>query len=404
MKRLFIMLLFVLIFVGCSEKSKNSISLNSDWETIIGEGKSTEINFYMWSGDSQINRYVDEWVAGKMKGKYDIKVNRIPIVDIKDTINKLAVEKKAKKKNGSIDLIWINGENFKIAKKNKLLWGDFSSKLPNIKKYVNNKTLDYDFGEPIEGLEVPWGEAQFVFVNDSEKLKSPPKSASQLMEWVKKNPGKFTYPAPPDFTGSAFIRHIVYETAGGYKNFLKDFDKEEASMKLEKTWEYLNEIEPYLWRNGETYPESQAKLHQLYANGEIYMTMGYHPKTAENKIAEGLFTESSRSYLWDNGTLFNNHYLSIPFNAKNKAGTMLLIDFLISLEAQAVKADPKYWGDGTVLDMRKLSKDEKIFFTSLKESSASVSKEELASKRVPELKAEYVDFIEKEWEKNVSRK
>ncbi len=139
----------------------------------------------------------------------------------------------------------------------------------------------YDFGEPIENLEAPWGEAQFVFIYDRAKNENPPKSVDELKEWVMKNPGKFTYPAPPNFTGSAFIRHMVYEVTGGYEQYMKPLDKEEMSEKLQPVWEYLNEIEPYLWRNGETYPESQAKLHQLYSNGEVYITMGYHPLTAE---------------------------------------------------------------------------------------------------------------------------
>ena len=402
--RVALLALAMTIMAGCGEKEKETgVELESKWVNIEKNAIDKEVKFYMWSGDAQINRYVDNWVADGLKERYGITLKRVPIVDIKDTVNKLIIEKKAGKKDGSIDMIWINGENFKTAKENGLLWGPFAQKLPAVESYVNEKTLMYDFGEPIENLEAPWGEAQFVFIYDRAKNENPPKSVDELKEWVMKNPGKFTYPAPPNFTGSAFIRHMVYEVTGGYEQYMKPLDKEEMSEKLQPVWEYLNEIEPYLWRNGETYPESQAKLHQLYSNGEVYITMGYHPLTAESKIREGQFPKTSKTYLLDKGTLFNNHYLTIPFNAKEKSGAMVAINFLLSPEAQAAKADPANWGDNTILDMDKLSVEDREKFESIDLGEASVSNEELASKRVPELSAEYVEFIEKEWEKNVAQ-
>ena len=52
----------------------------------------------------------------------------------------------------------------------------------------------------------------------------------ELEKWVKENPGKFTYPAPPDFTGSAFIRHMLNETSEEYSAYLDRFDEELLKM------------------------------------------------------------------------------------------------------------------------------------------------------------------------------
>lgn len=74
----------------------------------------------------------------------------------------------------------------------------------------------------------------------------PPKSFAELKEWVQKNPGKFTYPSPPDFTGSAFIRQALFETTGGYEQYLKEIhDCYFESLALD-LWEYLNEMKPNL--------------------------------------------------------------------------------------------------------------------------------------------------------------
>ena len=102
----------------------------------------------------------------------------------------------------------MNGENFKLAKESNVLYGPFTDKLPNFTKYYDKDSNDikYDFGEETNGYEAPWGRVQFVYTYNSDKVKNPPKSFEELKQWVKDNPGKFTYPAASDFTGSAFIR------------------------------------------------------------------------------------------------------------------------------------------------------------------------------------------------------
>ena len=71
-------------------------------------------------------------------------------------------------------------------------------------------------------------------------------------------------------------------------------------------------------------------------------------------LYEVITPKTSKTYLLDKGTLFNNHYLTIPFNAKEKSAAMVVINFLLSPQAQLAKADPDNWGDNTILDMDKL--------------------------------------------------
>lgn len=165
-------------------------------------------------------------------------------------------------------------------------------------------------------MEAPWGKAQFVFVYDEAKVTNPPKSMESLKDWVKENPGKFTYPAPPDFTGSSFVRHAMYETTGGHEQCLESLDPSQLESKLDPLWNYLNEIESHLWREGQTYPESLAKLDQLFASGEVWMSMGYDPARATNLIVNETYPNTARTFVLDGGTLSNTHYLAIPFNSR----------------------------------------------------------------------------------------
>lgn len=363
------------------------------------------VTIYMWGGSDSINEYMDKWVAPKLKDEQNIILKRVPINTPKDVINKLITEKQSSKAQGSADIIWMNGENFKLAKESKVLSESFTDKLSNFKKYVDSNSNDvkYDFGEETKGMEAPFGKVQFVYIYNSEKVKNPPKSFEELKEWVKKNPGKFTYPAATDFTGSAFIRQGFYETCGGYEKYLEPIDEKELAEDSKPLWQYLNEIKPYLWEQGKTYPESLSKLDQLYSSGEVWMTMGYDEARASSEIKKGTFPSSTKTMVFNSGTLANTHFLTIPFNSPNKASAETVINFLLSPEAQIAKFDPKNWGDGLAIDFSKLSEDEKNKVKAIDRGAATLPEAELESHRVPEIKASYVDFLEKGWRENVSK-
>ncbi len=401
MKNLFIFILFLSVFTGCNKRSTDNI-LNRKWSFIEQEAQNTTVTMYMWGGSAEWNNYIDNHVAPLLKNKHSITINRVPLNDIKDLLNKLLIEKKTGRNTGSTDIIWINGENFKEAKTNGLLLGNINALLPAFASFVNEESALYDFGEKIDGMETPWGEAQFVMIHNKGTSLTPPDTVANLKEWVMNNPGKFTYPAPPDFTGSAFLRHIIFEICGGQKQFMIEFNQADVTEKLLPVWDYLNELKPYLWRNGETYPESLEKLDTLYGNTEVYLTMSYNPSSADINIASGKFPVNTATYLFKNGTLFNNHYLTIPFNAPNKAGALVAINEMISPDLQLIKSDASVIGEGTIVDRSKLNDTDKTRFDSIKRGTAALPQEVLASNRIPEVSAEYLTFFEKEWIRNVA--
>lgn len=404
-------IVFSFILTACEQKKphtgenfKQNLHV-ADWDEVLKQAKGETVNLYMWGGSDSINRYIDEWFAPKLKQEADVTLNRVPMNDIKDVINKLLAEKQNGKDKGSVDIMWINGENFKTSKERDLLWGPFAYNLPNVKAYVDLASPDIanDFGLPIDGLEAPWGKVQFVFVYDSAKVSDPPKSMDELKAWVQEHPGKFTYPAPPDFTGSAFVRHVMYETTGGHEQYLVELQEQDMLAKLEPMWHYLNDIEPYLWREGKTYPESLSKLDQLFASGEVWMSMGYDPAKASNFIAKGTFPDTARTFVLEGGTLSNTHYLAIPFNAPNPAGAMVAINRLLAPDAQIAKYDPKHWGEDMAIDPAKLSDADQKSLAAIDRGPATLDSDVLARHRLPEIPSAYVEWIEKGWTEHVAR-
>lgn len=377
----------------------------ANWDAVLAAAKGTTVNWYMWGGSDFINQQVDEKVGGPLLAQFGVTLNRVPIEATADAVNKVLNEKTAgKNSGGSIDLIWINGENFRTMKDGSLLYGPFTEMLPN-GKYVNwqDPALNYDFGVAIDGYESPWASFQWVLEYNSATVTTPPATFEALRDWVKANPGRFTYPAPPNHVGSAFVRMVFYWAAGGADPFLQEFDQAEYDKIAPKVWEYLNELEPNLWREGQTYPELAAQA-DLLANGEIDFAMEYDANRASSYIKSGQYPDTIKTYVLDTGTPANISYVAIPYNSANPAGALVLANYLLSPEYQTGMADVNSLGWGVAIDPTKLSADEQKALADAPRGAATLPSDVLRGAALPEARASWVAPIDKGWEENVLQK
>lgn len=407
-KRLFTMfMLTVLLFsmAACSKKENNAKEKGTNiadmtFEEMVESAKGTTVTFYGWGGDEQLNQWLDNEFAPLMKEKYDITMERVPM-DIDQVLSQLSGEVQAGKEKGSIDMIWINGENFQSAKENNMLYGPFVDKLPNYNKYIDTESEDVtlDFAYPIEGFEAPYGKAQIVMIADTAVVTDLPTSTEALMKFVKKNPGKVTYPALPDFTGSAFVRNVIYDICG-YEQFLTmEADKEVVKEAIEPALEYLRQLNPYLWNQGTTFPNSSTTLDNMFADGEVLLNMSYDAYGTAIKIENGTYTETTQTFQFDKGTIGNTNFMAIAVNAPNKAGAMVAINEMISPEVQAERYD--VMKVLPVVDYDKLNDAQKEAFDKVNLGKGTIPQDELLEKRLPEMKAELVPIIEEIWGEEV---
>jgi putative spermidine/putrescine transport system substrate-binding protein len=393
-----------LIMAGpASARSTDASLLNTPFSRIEKMARGSQVRWYMYGGWVNVNNWVDTYVAGQMKKRYDIDLVRVPM-DAGVFVNKLLVEKAAGKQKGDIDLLWINGENFKNAKQAGLLFGPFSRKLPNVRRYVDPKSVAFDFGYPVNGFEAPYGRAQFVFEYDTAQTPKPPMTMAALKTWVRAHPGRFTYPQPPDFTGSAFIRQVFYAVTGGYKQYMAGWNPQLFAKKVPLLWKWLNDIEPYLWQKGRTYPKDSATLDTLFSRGEVAFSMSYQPPHAQNKILEGSYPDTVRTFVMQDGSIDNTHFTAIPFNSPNKAGAMVLANFLISVDAQLSKYSPKNWGDFPALDLNRLSPKDTKRFQAVDLGPATLRSTQMSAVAVPEIPAAYLEALERGWDEHVLEK
>lgn len=393
---LLVMVILINLF-GCTSTSTSSqFDESADFDTYLQQAKGTTVTFYGWGGDEQRNKWLDTVVGPTLKSKYDITLNRVPM-DIDQILSKLSGEKQAGKTEGSIDLIWINGENFFSAKENGFLYGPFTQKLPNYAQYIDETAAEnqYDFAYPIEGYEAPYGKAQIVLINDSAITPETPKNTAELLAYAKEYPGKVTYPALPDFTGSAFVRTIIYDLVGWEQFITMEADKETIKKAIEPAMGYLRELNPYLWNQGKTFPATSSQSENMFADGELVLHISYEPYSIAARIADGIYSDTARTFLFENGTVGNTNYIAIAANSPNKAGAIVAVNEILSAEMQVsqfgeLKSLP-------VIDYNKLTTEEKAQFDSIDTGKGTIPQDELLAHRIPEMPAKLVPIIEDIW-------
>lgn len=368
------------------------------WQDIQANAKGQTVYFHAWGGSETINDYI-EWAAQEVANEYEVNLRHVRITDAANVVSQILSEKTAgKDKEGAVDLIWINGENFRAMKDNGLLYGSFTQDLPNyaLVDTENKPTTLFDFTTPVDNMEAPWGMAQLVFMYDSERIATPPGSMVELLAYAQQNPGRFTYPAPPAFHGTTFLKQALTELIDDpsvlYQAVhLSDFDAVTAPL-----WRFLDELHPVMWRNGRSFTSGAPEMKQLLNDGEINISLSFNPNDASNAIKLGELPESIRSYTHQVGSIGNTHFVAIPYNSSSAAGAMVVANFLMSPEAQARKANIDIWGDPTVLAMDKLSDQQRQYFEALPVGAAPLSEEAL-SKVLREPDPSWVEALERAW-------
>ncbi len=349
-----LMLVLWLAVISCKNDPTTVDSFDpvaSSWEEIKNEAAGKTVTLMMWSGDPKINAYITNYIAPAVKENYNITLETANGQG--NAIVQLLMTEKQAAQPSNIDMMWINGETFYQLRQIDALYGPFLDQLPNA-QYIDleNPFIGQDFQEPIKGMEAPWGNVQMTLIYNKEKVSSPPQSRAQLLEYVKNNPGTFTI--DNHFTGLTFLKALLIDIAGGEQSLSGSFDQEKYDRYSPALWQYVKELQPYLWKGGAVFPENVAQMHQLFASGELHFTMSNNDAEVDNKINEGLFPNTSRAYVPNFGTIQNSHYLGIPGHAIDKAAAMVVINFMISPAAQLEKQNPAVWGDGTVLDLESL--------------------------------------------------
>ncbi|MFP7569250.1 ABC transporter substrate-binding protein [Marivita sp. S2033] len=369
-----------------------------NWDAVVTEARDQTVYWNAWGGSDTINGFID-WIASRVRADYGVTLEHVKLSDTAEAVSRVLAEKSAGKDDGgAVDLIWINGENFAAMKDQNLLFGPWVPLMPSWENVdvAGKPAVISDFTVPTDGLEAPWGMAQVVFYYDTARLSAPPKSMLALAEYAAANPGRFTYPQPPNFLGSTFLKQALIEFVPDASILQTPVDEADYTTATADFWAFLEGLTPNLWRSGRAYPQNEARQIQLMADGEIDLAISFNPNEASNAIAKFELPDTVRSFVFDAGSLGNASFVAIPYNANAKAGAMVVANFLMSPEAQAKMQDPNVWGLGTVLDLTKLNDIDRARFDALDLGVATLPPDQLG-RTLPEPHPSWMVRLEEDW-------
>ena len=370
----------------------NSAHAQSAWSEVVAAAKGQTVYFNAWGGGETSNAYI-AWAAEVVQKRFGVTVKHVKISDAAEVVKRVQTEVQAgRTEQGSVDLIWVNGENFKNLKQSGLLFGPWAETLPNWSLVDSSKPVRVDFSVPTDGMEAAWGTAQLTFIADHAVTATPPRSANELLAFAKANPGRVSYPKLPDFHGTTFVKQILLELTPDAAALQQPVTPEAFKRATAPLWPYLDQLHSIAWRQGQSFPASAAEMHGLLADGELKLSLTFNPNEAANLIVTRQLPATAYSFGFTGGTIGNVHFLAIPVNAKAKAGAQIFANFLQSPEAQARKADVAVWGDGSVLDSAKLPEQ---FRAAMSKTAPGALAEKVPTLAEPH--ASWVEALESEW-------
>ncbi|WNJ20012.1 ABC transporter substrate-binding protein [Pontibacter sp. G13] len=401
MIRPYFLFLALLLLVGCqTTPSRQTEDLTATpWSEISETAKGETVTWMMWQGDPLINRYVADYLAPAIKEHFDITLEVVPGQG-NQIVSQLTAELEAGKESSEIDMMWINGETFFQLRQINGLYGPFVQQLPNNELIDwDNPFIHTDFQQPVDGFECPWGNVQLAIIYNSDQVEEVPQTLEDLEKWVTAHPGKFTIGS--DFTGMTLLKSWLIHLAGGPGSLDGPFNEEKYLKASQEMWTYLNRIKGNFWNHGTTFPTDVAQMHQLFVNGELWFTMSNNDTEVDNKINQGFFPESSRAYVPSYGTIQNTHYLGIAKRSAHKEAAMTVINFMLSPEAQWHKNHPDVWGDGTVLDLKKVPTEWQERFKDVPGHQYSPKRADIQSRALQEPAPEYMIRLFQDFRKYV---
>ena len=127
-----------------------------DWQAVLDEAQGQTVDWFYYGGDDRLNDFVDGEVTDRL-ADLGVTLNPVRIEDTADAVDKVLGEQRAgRESGGSVDAIWLNGENFATGVQADLWRCGWADDLPNA-EYVDltDPAIETDFGVPVEDARPP---------------------------------------------------------------------------------------------------------------------------------------------------------------------------------------------------------------------------------------------------------
>ena len=282
------------------------------------------------NGDTNVKELWEKYLIPMYQAKNPgVKINLVYAAhgsSDEATIDRMVAARKAGKTSG-IDL--LEGP-VDVAGAARLLEKVSKANVPLVTRVAPNVLARAKaFGVPYRGSSV-------VLAYNSDVVKNPPRTLNALLDWIKKNPGQFTYNAPDTGgSGNAFVQRIMKMgiPANETTFFETQYDPKKVGY-FDKGIQTLKELAPSLYQNGQ-YSQNNVGTLQLLAKGAINMGPVWSDM-ALKYLKEGLLPPNIKLAQIKPAFSGGSAYIGVVKDSPNKAAALKFVNWLLSSEAQVV--------------------------------------------------------------------
>jgi putative spermidine/putrescine transport system substrate-binding protein len=334
-----------LVAAGCSAPSTGGGASAGPSSNIPDKPSSpVSLNVLDVAGNAQLTQGIfDDFVKAHpdIVSKYTISTEKAP-----NLAGKLKAQEDAGQLNIDLVLTGTDGLSAGIAGN---LWTkltpDFDSRLSNMKNYTapaaKMATLAQGYG--VELVEYPSGP---LLEYNPAKVAAPPTTTDELLDWCKKNPGKFQYAVPKNSgPGRTFLMGLPY--------ILGDSDPKDPTNGWAKTWDFLSQI----GQCSAPYESGTGNTMKNIANGSVWMiasTTGWfiNPRVL-GTVPATMKVGSLKGFHW----VTDAQYASVPkgISTDKLSAILNLLQFMLDKKEQAITYDKGYFYPGPAVKDVKLS-------------------------------------------------
>lgn len=311
--------------VGCSNGGSKPSSSSQ---------KQDEFQFY-FTGSLNVKQLWETLIPMFEKANPNIKVKMVYIDSGsggQSTLDRITAAKAAGQKSGDIDLYESSLSDLTKGMKGDLWASLDKTKIPNLSKIDENNLKNLD------GKGIPYRASAVVLAYNSAKVKNPPKTADELYDWIRKNPGRFAYNDPATGgSGDSFVQTAIY-------NFLPPEANTSQDPKWMEQWDkgfkLLKELHPSMYQKG-VYPKKNQGTLDLMANGEVDMIPAWSDQGLE-QISKKLLPETTKLTQISPSFTGGPTYLMAPKLSEHLDSVAKFLDFVLTPEAQTVIIQKMY--------------------------------------------------------------
>lgn len=297
------------------------------WEALRQQAWGHSLRFHVTVEDSGLEGFLG-WMAAELAARHGIGLDIVPLRDEAEAVSRVAAGK-------GVDLVALDAGALLALRQRDLLLPARAA-LPH--------AAPPRPGAPEEGFGMPWHAGGLVLVHDPAQVPEPPPSMLALPDWARARPGRLAHPPPRHALGIAFLLQALHELVPHPRLLESPATGQNFTLLTASFWEWYGSLRPFLWRQGQAFPEGATALRHLLRAGEVGLVPALHPVALPRWVRQGEWPASSRAQALGRGSMAHGALLAVPRAAAQPEAALLAADFLLSPEARARLADPHLVG------------------------------------------------------------